>query len=117
MIANFEAYTYDLTDFELSIIPNVINSFKLNHTGKDKSITGKEIANSLNKKFNSKLNDIRIRKIVNYLRDERIPIIATSKGYYFTENKEEILLQIESLKARRIKIERAETGLKNYLKN
>lgn len=61
--------------------------------------------------------DTRLRKMVNYLRrTAALPIIATSNGYYITENAEEIRKEIISMRERASSIISCAIGLEHYLK-
>ena len=120
MITNFDGVTEPLSDDEKKLIPILIRGFKLH--GKDNPITGAEIVKSLNDKkdiFGIKnFSDSRLRKITNYIRSEgMLPIIATSKGYYVSYDKEEIQNQIKSLQERADAILNSANGLKIYLKS
>lgn len=114
MIQNTPEYTYELTEQEMNLIPAIKRGF-LNHKGKENAITGKEIAKILNAKYGTNLNDVRIRKFVNYLRDSGFPVVASSNGYYFPESKQDIIFQIESIEQRINSMEKAKKGLMNYL--
>ncbi|MCP3682096.1 MAG: hypothetical protein GY861_05335, partial [bacterium] len=58
----------------------------------------------------------RLRKIVNYIRTNALlPLIATSNGYYVSEDTDEIKKQVESLEQRSRQIQRSADGLKKYL--
>ena len=115
MIVNFEEITKEISDEEIKILESVKQGF-IAHTGKENAITGKVIASKLNSKFNMNLTDVRIRKIVNYLRSvENIPILASSKGYYFSTDKTEIELEIASMQQRINSIEKAKNGLRKFI--
>ena len=57
------------------------------------------------------VNDAYIRKIINDYRSDGIPICANHKGYYYSEEPEEIVKTIASLKKRVASIQRAINGL------
>jgi hypothetical protein len=64
-----------------------------------------------------KLTEPRLRKIVNYIRtNSLLPLIATSSGYYVSNDRMEIINQIESLEQRANSIARCALGLKNFIK-
>lgn len=121
MIKNFEEHTQDLTEIELSIIPYLINGLKTKT--KDNPIKAPEIVGAMNvffahKGIAIKMTEPRLRKCVNHIRSiGELPIIATSKGYYVSNDKEEILEQIESLRQRANSIIRTANGLKRILSN
>ena len=57
------------------------------------------------------VTDVTIRKIINDYRSDGIPICSNSKGYYYSEEPEEIVKTIASLKRRVASIQRAINGL------
>jgi len=60
-------------------------------------------------------NKVQLRGLINKLRKKGIPIIATSNGYKYTEDVEEIMAYIESLQARVNDMKLAYRGLELYL--
>ena len=78
-------------------------------------IVAKINANKLTKK---KFTEVRLRKIVNYIRTNGlIPLIATSSGYYVDYSPEVIESQIKSLKERSSSIYHCAVGLEKILSN
>jgi hypothetical protein len=62
------------------------------------------------------VNGVKLRKMVNYIRKNGIlPIIATSRGYFVTYEKELIEKQIKSLNERAAGIKDAANGMLRYL--
>lgn len=118
MITNFEHLTTELNDKELAIVPSIIKAFK-NYT-KENPIKAPEIVTRYNanvKKGAVLLNQPRLRKICNHIRSYGLlPLIATSKGYYVSYDKEEIKLQITSLRERANSIENCAMGMEEFLK-
>ena len=108
MITNFEEITAKLTERELNYLP-LINITIEKHT-KILPIT----TETLKKIFG--LKPERIRCIINALRSAGCPILAYSKGYYYSTDKSEIRLTIQSLEDRIRGISNAKCGLENYLK-
>lgn len=119
MIKNFESITEELTEKELSIIPFLVNG--LITKTKSNPIKAPEIVEAMNvflfnKKIDITLTEPRLRKCVNYIRTNGIlPLIATSKGYYVSRDKTEILSQIESLQQRANSMIKGANGLKKFL--
>ena len=118
-ITNFEKDTHELTEREFEILPLVVHGFaKYN---KDNPIKASLIVKRLNiylleKGYRIKMTDVRLRKMVNYIRSNSlIPLIATSKGYFTSKNKETIQDQVKSLLERARSIERCAEGLKKFL--
>jgi hypothetical protein len=118
MITNFEQITSELNPKELEIVPRIIKAFK-KYT-KENPIKAPEIVSRYNaniQKGDTKLSQPRLRKICNYIRSYgMLPLIATSKGYYVSYDKQEIKLQIESLRERANSIENCAIGLQEFLK-
>jgi hypothetical protein len=116
MITNFEKITAELNEIELSILPLVIDYFSI--YSKNKPIKEPEFVRIFNEKnLGVKLNGVRLRKLVNYIRANGIvPLIATSKGYYISYDKKEIETQIKSLYQRASSIKNCANGLSNFLK-
>ena len=75
------------------------------HGTKENPITNKEISKALN------LTEVQIRKQINQARCEGIPICACDKGYYYSDDKADILRTIQSLMHRTIAVENAVNGL------
>jgi hypothetical protein len=114
MIINFEELTYELTENEIKILPLLINGFK-NYTINN-PIKEPDIVQRFNDRNEFKLSGVRLRKLVNYIRSNGLlPLIATSKGYYVSYDKEIIELQIKSLNQRAQSIINCSDGLKKYL--
>lgn len=92
---------------------SLVNSFlKTHHNSKDKAILSSEICKAFKNNFGAQ----DLRKYINYLRSEKSsPIMASSKGYWFTKDKGEIYNQVQSLKSREKAIMQARIGLENLL--
>ena len=109
MIYGFENETAPLNNIELqaaAIIRDCLINF---HVGAKRAVTAEQIARGManmelfrDKNSNPYLNGARIRKIVNHLRiTGACPrLIASSKGYYVSNDREEITEYIQSLYAR-----------------
>lgn len=120
MIDNFEDFTHELSDDELKLVPLVISGFKnytINNPIKSDTIV-KRMNEFLTKNdYPIKMSGVRLRKIVNHIRTNGLqPLIATSKGYFVSEDKEVIQEQINSLNQRANSIKRCADGLSKYLK-
>jgi len=121
MITNFETITQELNQQELEFMPKLISGFK-NHT-KNNPIKAFQIVTLCNqyligtdKKF--RMNEPRLRKMCNYIRSNGIlPLIATSEGYYISNDNSEIQAQIDSLRQRARSIDGCADGLEKYLYN
>jgi len=120
MITNFEEVTADLNKEEIKFLPIVVDAFiahKVNNT-----IYSNEIVSIINVEISKtgqsfKMNDVRLRKFVNYMRVYSIlPVIGTSRGYYISYNPEEVEKQIKSLMQRANSTRSAAKGLLKILK-
>lgn len=110
MITDFEEYTAPLNDIELHAAQIIARCLNISHIGKEKAVTAQHICNSLaqydmefrDAKGRPYLNGARIRKIVNHLRMTGTcpTLLASSKGYYISTNREEIAGYIDGLIAR-----------------
>lgn len=100
MLTNFEEITYELSDYEKSLLPNIVKRLSLK-IGEWNAITSTEIIRFY-KAHGKKMNGPRWRKIVNYIRvNNLVPLlISTSKGYYVATTDEEVKNYLESLKQR-----------------
>lgn len=115
MIINFEEITYELNDEEKKILHLLINGFK-NYTQQN-PIKEPEIVSRFNERTGLKLSGVRLRKLVNYIRSNGLlPLVATSKGYFVSYDKEVIYSQIKSLRQRATSINNCADGLEKFIK-
>lgn len=80
-----------------------------NNLKNSKTITAKQLAAMID------ISEVSVRAIINYLRVKSYPIIANSKGYYISNDPEEIKLQINSLQCRINAMVSARNGLEALL--
>ena len=119
MITTFENITHELSEEELRLVPVIVHSFR--HYKKTNPIKADLIVSRMNTYLESKgvktrMNQPRLRKIVNYIRTNGLlPLIATSNGYFTSDNPVDILDQIKSLQERANSIERCAIGLRKFL--
>jgi len=115
MITNFEEITEKLTEKELEMIPYLVAGFKT-HT-KENPIKAPAIIKAFNTSMPQyKITEPRLRKCVNYIRSKSIiPLIATSKGYYVSNDRNELVSQIMSLRDRSSAIMKCVNGLEKFL--
>ena len=101
MIQNFIKETSELTKYEAEVLLPIIVMCLQHHIGKDKAVTNRQICERMKKKGYD-LTETRVRKIVNRIRTNNLVecLIATSRGYYVTHNKQELEDYIKSLKGR-----------------
>ena len=120
-ITNFEQITQELNEKEMQLLPFILQGFKKHF--KESPIKAPEIVKSMNDFIITnnikgiKLTEARLRKFVNHIRQNSIlPLIATSVGYYISNDVEEINLQIRSLEERAKSIKDAANGLYYFTK-
>lgn len=100
MIKGFEDETAPLSDYEQSLVPLFIQGFA-SKVGKKNAITNKEICKKM-KSVGHDVNDTRVRKIINYIRNNNLVsvLLASSKGYWVSKDKKEIKDWIDSMEGR-----------------
>ena len=100
MIKNFERETSPLSDYERDeLVPLVVQV--LQHCkGKKYALSNKNFISRWGGGY--KLNPARFRKVVNYVRNKGLikGLIATSKGYYIAQTRQELEDYIKSLQGR-----------------
>ena len=115
MITGFDLHTAPLTDDEKTLVPIIIKGLYTKRSP-DNAVFGAYICDRVTKLTGIRLTEPRLRKIINFLRSSKIlPVMATSRGYYVSDNKDEIAKQITSLEQRRDAIQSAIDGLKLWL--
>jgi hypothetical protein len=104
MLKNFESITHELNSFELECVEYLGQWFMAN-TGKKNAVKNANIADMIEKKFDKKIHESRVRKVVQALRTNGLPnLIASGKGYFYTEDIKEIEDWVISLKQRELAI-------------
>jgi hypothetical protein len=115
MITNFEEITEELTAEELAMLKPLMNGLKIR--GSSNPIKAPDIAKAMLHYGYPKFTEVKLRKFVNHIRTKGLlPLIATSKGYYCTNDQEHIKKQIESLEQRARSIMASADGIKQFLK-
>lgn len=99
MLRNFEEETCNLSDDELKIAQSVMKGLK-KYVGKPNAIAGSKICSGFHNNTKFKLQGVRLRKIINHLRNQGEPICSSSKGYYYPASKKEIIDTCISLQQR-----------------
>jgi hypothetical protein len=118
VLTGFEKHTAPLTEKELSfLLPKFLAGFE-KRIGKDNAVTSTAIVESFKNRFNYKLSDVTIRKIVNHIRNNNLlpGLVACSSGYYVTNNPREVEDYIKSLASRENEINRIKKGMIEYHK-
>jgi hypothetical protein len=119
MITGFEKLTEELSPDERKLVPLLVSGME-KYT-KQNPIKEPAIIKSLNEKIEifglkKKVTGVRLRKLVSFIRRKGIaPIMANSKGYFISWDKQDILDQVNSLDQRAEGILAASNGLKSFL--
>jgi hypothetical protein len=115
MLKGFEQITIELNNFEMVCANTLIEWFKSNK-GKNNVIKNSQISGIIEKNFHRGLPDSRIRKVIQYVRMNGHPnVIATSKGYYCSEDIDEIAAWVKSLKQREAAIKNIREKAERHL--
>ncbi len=113
MVKKFEEITSELTEEEHRLMPLVIKG--LSTKTADSPVTGSQIVEAMKAKGYN-MSEPRLRKIINYIRaNGMLPLMASSNGYYVSDDTEEIANQVQSLRERALAINAAAKGLKKFL--
>lgn len=113
-----------LNDEEINFLPTLRKV--LLHTNPKKPLYANQIVRGVNKRrdegisnycLSKPFTELRLRKMVNYFRcSATLPVISTSRGYYVSYERDEIIDMIKSLRARADAIFAASDGLNYILK-
>ena len=104
MLKKFESITKELNQFELECVEFLGQWFMANK-GKRNVVKNDAMGKMIEKKFNKNICQPRVRKVVQALRMNGLPnLIASGKGYFYTEDVKEIEDWIISLKQRELAI-------------
>lgn len=105
MIDNFEEITHELTDEEKVLLPIITKALK-KKIGKEMAVTNSQMIKGL-KTIGHTVRPARIRKLIHHIRitGEIDCLVATSKGYYVSNDIQEMDTYIESLLQRAKSIE------------
>lgn len=100
MIQNFDKETCPLNEYELNVLLPRITTILKDKFGKDKAITNENIRNT--HLTDCLANEARVRKVINHIRTNGIVkcLMATSRGYYIAQSREELETYIDSLEGR-----------------
>lgn len=118
MLKNFENITNELSAEELALAKHLIPHFQ--KRTKENPVLASEVVEGVNKvyKLSFKFNDARLRKIINYYRVNSIlPILSSKKGYYCSNDVNDIMECCSSLTQRLTSISDCVIGLQRYIKN
>ena len=102
MITNFEEFTGELTEYDAEkVLPLLDYYISTVARGKDNSITNARLV-ELCASEGVKTSGPRVRKIIHEIRVRGIinNLLATSKGYYVSDDPDEVDVYIKSCKER-----------------
>lgn len=102
MIELFEAETQPLNDYEREkLLPVMVKCLK-RHKGKEKAITNRNMCEGLQTHGYVDVNMVRVRKLINHIRTNWLVgcLMASSKGYYVADSKNELRKYLRSLDGR-----------------
>lgn len=119
MLPGFEQHTKSLNKTQVEIlVPIFLKGFK-GKIGKSNAITSTEIIDKIKCRYNVELSDSTVRKVVNHIRNNNLlpGLIASSEGYYISNNIQDVKRYIDSLSARINEITRIKNGMVEHLKN
>lgn len=101
MIHGFENETKPLSGYEQdTLLPIVVRGLMMK-IGAANAVSNSHICRSLRNQ-GYEVTEVRIRKIINHIRIYGLVtcLIASGKGYYRAENRQEVVDYIETLKGR-----------------
>ena len=116
MIHGFENETRPLNGYEKSTLLPIIVRGLANRIGVANAVSNNHICISLRNK-GYKVREVRIWKIINHIRTQGLVtcLIASGKGYYRAESRQEVVDYIESLKGRENAIKAVRMALEKQI--
>lgn len=128
MITGFEKETELLTEFEKQLVNPICAGLRA-HVGKHRAISNKLICEAINErpkgfitedmvKAGFKLTDIRLRKIINHIRNnDIIPMLCSNAKGYYVGSKNEAREYLQSLDERIGAIQNTRNSISKQLNN
>lgn len=104
-ILNHEKYTEPLTAEEKKLLEPIMKGLK-KHIGKEQAIKAYKIVEGMNARkveygFKGEFTDVRLRKIISYIRSNKLlPVLSGGKGYYVSYSGKDLLDFKESMQGR-----------------
>jgi len=116
MLLGFEDYTYSLTDYEKNILLPVIVLGLSKKIEVANIVTGDYIVKKL-KTAGYKINGVRLRRIIAYIRQENIipGLVANSRGYFVSNDITTLTKHYKSLKQRAAAIDHIANCMHDHL--
>ena len=114
-IVLFEPETTDLTEYEMKLVPIMVNCLK-SKIGKENAVKNSYMVEKM-QEHGHDVNEIRIRKLISYIRREGLVdcLMASNKGYYITTDKSEMSNYIQSLIGREEAIHEVRMAMENQM--
>lgn len=112
MVTNFEDYTDVLTKKEMEFVPTLVwvLSFITEPTKSPK------IVKLMKAKNFPDFTGVTLRKMVNVIRKTgALPVMASSKGYWVSYDKDDVQRQVDSMTERANSIKACANGLRTFL--
>ena len=127
MLVNFEHVTENLNSEDKKIVPYLQKVLETKNIDKP-ALSGiiivetnmlirQAISTGNHSAKIKKINDVKLRKLINYMRTHDIlPVCSTSKGYFISYDKKVLEKQIVSLSQRANSIMSCAYGLERFIK-
>lgn len=87
----------------------IAEHLKAYHCGESAAVSSREL------EYAFRIRGPDLRRAVNHLRGDGIPICSTDKGYFYASTEQELLRTVRQLRSRIRKIAYAERGLTKAL--
>ena len=103
MIETFENYTQKIPEYlTLTVIPFIVEYLKENTLGETTAIKSNELTEIIYEKTKISISDVILRRCIKYIQANALVnwIVATQKGFFYTEDISVVQKQIKSLKSR-----------------
>ncbi len=99
MLPGWEDETSPLNDEEKEWAKYIATIIERFHIGKENACTSERIIQGILKKYDKKINGVRVRKMINVLRTTRTVkrLVSSSKGYYIATDPLDMKRHQESL--------------------
>ena len=115
-IVLFEPETSKLSEYEKDELMPVMVKCLQNKVGKENAVTNCYMVEKM-QEHGYKISETRVRKIINYIRIHGLieHLMASNKGYYITEDKNEMSNYIQSLIGREEAIHEVREAMENQM--
>lgn len=115
-IVLFEQETSKLSEYEMDELMPVMVKCLQNKVGKENAVTNCYMVEKM-QEHGYKISEARVRKIINYIRIHGLidRLMASNKGYYITEDENEMSNYIQSLIGREEAIHEVRLAMESQL--